>query len=125
MPLAAPVTTAPRPIRHLGFLSQLFTWLLARHIHRQGSVVIMIEAQVRYLVQAMALAGDRVLQVRPEALDGFMAEVDQQHLDQVWLSGCRSWYLNDDGQNFTIWPGSPLSFLWRTRRPNPDDLLRV
>lgn len=118
-----------RPRGHLGItipgFPNLFALLGPNTALGHNSVVIMIEAQVRYLVQAMALAGDRVLEVRPEALDGFMAEVDQQHVDQVWLSGCRSWYLNDDGQNFTIWPGSTLSYLWRTRRPDPDDFLLV
>jgi hypothetical protein len=34
----------------------------------------------------------------------------------VWASGCQSWYLNSAGQNFTIWPGSTLSYRWRVRR---------
>ncbi len=88
-----------------------------------NSVVIMIEAQVRWILGALRLAGKGTIEPRPEALDAFISEVDDKHTGQVWLSGCRSWYLNDDGENFTIWPGSTLSYLWRTRRPRVEDLL--
>ncbi len=114
-----------RPRGHLGItipgFPNLFGLLGPNTALGHNSVVIMIEAQVRYLIRAMALAGDRVLEARPEALDRFMAEVDGKHVDQVWLSGCRSWYLNDEGENYTIWPGSTLGYLWRTRRPDVGD----
>ncbi len=85
-----------------------------------SSVLIMIEAQVRWIEQALALAGEGVIDTREEALEDFVAEVDRDLASQVWMSGCRSWYLNEEGQNFTIWPGSTLSYLWRMRRLDPD-----
>ena len=68
-------------------------------------------------------AGGGRIEVRPEALDAFLAALDQRHRGQVWQSGCQSWYLNDLGQDFTIWPGSTLGYLWRTRRVDPRDFL--
>jgi cation diffusion facilitator CzcD-associated flavoprotein CzcO len=86
-----------------------------------SSVLLMIESQVRYIRQAVrfALEQDRPLEVREESLTGFLAEMDREHTDQVWMSGCRSWYLNEHGENYTIWPGSTLSYMLRTRRFDP------
>jgi cation diffusion facilitator CzcD-associated flavoprotein CzcO len=89
-----------------------------------NSVLVMIEAQVRYVVQAIAEicahGPDAHMAPQPEALADFMAEVDSAHAGQIWASGCQSWYLNAAGQNFTIYPGSTLSYLWRTRRFDPE-----
>jgi len=40
-------------------------------------------------------------------------------------AGCRSWYLDRLGNNTTVWPGSTLSYWWRTRRVDPDDFAPV
>ncbi len=42
--------------------------------------------------------------------------MDQRTYGTVWDSGCKSWYLNAEGKNFTLWPGSTLEYLWRTRK---------
>ena len=81
-----------------------------------SSVLVMIEAQIRWVLQALDLAGEGVLHTRPQALEAFIDEVDQAISSQVWMSGCQSWYLSEAGENFTIWPGSTLSYLWRMRR---------
>jgi hypothetical protein len=39
----------------------------------------------------------------------------------VWMSGCRSWYLNADGSNSTIWPDFTVTYWWKTRRANRRD----
>lgn len=88
-----------------------------------NSVVIMIEAQVRYIVQAVrytqGLGEGRCLDVDADAVQRFVDEVDLTIDGQVWQSGCASWYLNERGENFTIWPGSTASYLWATRRFDP------
>jgi cation diffusion facilitator CzcD-associated flavoprotein CzcO len=87
-----------------------------------SSVVVMIEAQIRYLVQAIQRVSpvpDGWIDVRPEALDAFVEEVDRRHAARVWTTGCASWYQASDGSQFAIWPGSTLRYLWRTRRFDP------
>jgi hypothetical protein len=38
----------------------------------------------------------------------------------VWtVGGCRSWYLNENGRNINIWPGTTFDFRRRTRRFDP------
>jgi hypothetical protein len=34
----------------------------------------------------------------------------------VWSSGCRSWYQQADGRNFTIWPYSTWRYWLETRK---------
>ena len=57
-----------------------------------NSVIVMIEAQVGYAVQASTrFAGEgRWLDVRRERLDAFIAEVDRKLDGQVWQSGCET-----------------------------------
>jgi hypothetical protein len=34
----------------------------------------------------------------------------------VWTTGCRSWYLDENGKNFTLWPSFTWAFWLQTRR---------
>lgn len=75
-----------------------------------NSVVLMIEAQIEYLLQALAHL-DRyrlaALEPREAAYGDFLAELAARSQGTVWLAGgCRSWYLDAHGRNSTLWPGS-------------------
>jgi hypothetical protein len=39
----------------------------------------------------------------------------------VWSSGCRSWYLSEDGANHALYPGFAAEYALRTRRFEPSD----
>ena len=90
------------------------------------SVVFMIEAQARYVARALELmdsSGASTIEVRAEAQQRFVHRV-QSRLDRtVWQSGCRSWYLDENGRNFTIWPHVTWRYWLRTRRPHPADFV--
>ncbi len=90
-----------------------------------SSVVIMIEAQIRYVRKALrwlrAQPGTPWLDLRPEPLERFMEAVDQRHEQRVWMTGCDSWYLGPDGSNFTLWPGSTARYIARTWSFDPTD----
>lgn len=71
------------------------------------SLVFMIEAQLTYVLGALALleAGTvKSLDVRPEVQAEFGEALQAKMRGTVWTSGCNSWYLADSGKNFTIWP---------------------
>jgi hypothetical protein len=34
----------------------------------------------------------------------------------VWSAGCKSWYLDKAGNNYTMWPGFTFSYRRMTRR---------
>ena len=84
-----------------------------------NSVVLMAEAQARYVVQALRYlrtgAADW-LAPTTEATDAFAAEMAARHDDLVWSSGCGSWYLNESGINDTIYPGPVRDFQRRLAR---------
>ncbi|WP_288039196.1 NAD(P)/FAD-dependent oxidoreductase [Acidiphilium sp.] len=79
-----------------------------------NSVVIMIEAQVRYavdLLRRMRAAGIRAAAPKPEALARYQKELDRKMAKTVWTTGgCRSWYLDADGRNTTLWPGTVVGY---------------
>ena len=93
-----------------------------------SSMVFMIEAQVRYVMQALDLLrrrGASYVEVREVAQDRFVSNVQSQLDDTVWQSGCNSWYLDDQGRNSTIWPEFTVSYWRRTRRLDPSDFVVV
>ena len=88
------------------------------------SVVLMIEAQVEYVLRALELmrtAGVATVEPRPEAQRAFLAEVDARMRPTVWSAGgCASWYIDRTGRNSALWPGFTWAYRRRTRRFDPD-----
>ena len=39
----------------------------------------------------------------------------------VWSSGCKSWYLDKEGNNYTLWPGFTFAYRRITRRFDIDN----
>ncbi len=115
---------ADRPIAHQGItvpgFPNFFLLLGPNTALGHSSVVVMIEAQIAYLLDAWRHIDRRgPVDVREEALEAWIEEVDARHATRVWASGCDSWYLSA-GHNFTLWPGSTARYLWRTRRFDPE-----
>jgi cation diffusion facilitator CzcD-associated flavoprotein CzcO len=87
------------------------------------SQVFMIEAQIRYTMQALkylcAQGLDR-LEVRPQAQHSYNEMVARSMEGTVWVTGgCDSWYLNEEGRNTTLWPTFTWNFALRTRWFDP------
>ncbi|GLQ32024.1 flavin-containing monooxygenase [Litoribrevibacter albus] len=83
-----------------------------------NSVIFMIESQVHYVIEClkkMKAKNAQTLEVKPDVQAGFNEWVQAGLKNTVWSSGCASWYLQDDGKNFTIWPGSTWSYRLKTR----------
>ncbi len=91
-----------------------------------NSVVLMIEAQLNYVVSCLKLLkkrGKRALDLRGGRLEQFMARIDGRLRKTVWQAGgCRSWYQDQEtGDNLAIWPGSVIEYALRTRRAAASD----
>ncbi|ADJ50803.1 flavin-binding monooxygenase-like protein [Amycolatopsis mediterranei S699] len=90
-----------------------------------SSVVFMIESQARYVVDAIKLADSRgaaALDVRPGVQDEFQREIQDKLVKGVWTQGgCKSWYLDAQGVNRTIWPGFTWRYWLETRKVDPAD----
>jgi cation diffusion facilitator CzcD-associated flavoprotein CzcO len=84
-----------------------------------NSVVFMIESQIRFVLNKLRLvdaAGARQVDVREEVQRSSARDVQEHLADSVWMSGCRSWYLDEHGRNFTIWPRTTVRYWLETRR---------
>jgi cation diffusion facilitator CzcD-associated flavoprotein CzcO len=90
-----------------------------------NSVLLMIEAQVDYLMRALEWqrqTGLSAIEPRDEAQERFLAEVTRGTKGSVWTAGgCLSWYLDATGRNSTLWPGSVRAYQKRLSRFDAGD----
>ncbi|MBB6435465.1 flavin-containing monooxygenase [Streptomyces candidus] len=88
-----------------------------------SSMILMIEAQLSYLadyLRQLDLLGGRVaLTARPSAVGAWNRRVQERMKRTVWnTGGCDSWYLDANGRNTTVWPGTTSEFRRATRAVN-------
>jgi hypothetical protein len=87
-------------------------------------MVFMLEAQVTYVLQCIRALEERrlrYLDVLPARQREFNDRLQARLKHAVWQTGCKSWYLDERGKNFTLWPGFTVEYWLRTRRMNPRD----
>ncbi|GAA3291063.1 NAD(P)/FAD-dependent oxidoreductase [Dactylosporangium vinaceum] len=88
------------------------------------SVVYFLEAQARYIVQAVrAVAESGPLEVREDVAAAFDAEMQRRLAGSVW-TGCTNWYRTATGRIVTNWPGMASEYRARTARLTPSDFVR-
>ena len=77
-----------------------------------NSVVFMIECQIRLVVQAIEEARRRSVSVTPSkpAQESYNSKMQSDLSNAVWSRGCKSWYLDAQGRNITLWPGETFRF---------------
>jgi cation diffusion facilitator CzcD-associated flavoprotein CzcO len=83
------------------------------------SVIRISEIQLGYVTQLLRKldSGDcRALEPTAEATTRFLADVREAMKKTVWVSGCRSWYLDEHG-NPVAWPWSFERFVEDMRAP--------
>ena len=87
------------------------------------SLVVMMEAQLNYVVGAlryMASTGAASVEVRRPVMEDYSDWVHRKASATVWNSGgCASWYLDAEGRNTTLWPDYTFKFKQRTKRFDP------
>jgi hypothetical protein len=85
-------------------------------------MIFMIESQINYVLSALRFLRHRgapALDVRPDVQSAFNAGLERRMKRTVWTSGCRSWYLDANGKNTTLWPGFTFEFRRKTYRVDP------
>ncbi|GHF64430.1 Baeyer-Villiger monooxygenase [Streptomyces mashuensis] len=84
-----------------------------------SSMILMIESQLNYLAdylrQLDVLGGTAALDARPSAVRAWNRKVQKRMERTVWNTGCKSWYLDANGRNSTLWPGTTAEFRKATR----------
>ena len=84
-----------------------------------SSIIIMIEAQARYISRLLKHAiesGKPTITVRPEAEAAYNEEIQKALENTVWNTGCHSWYKDKNGHIFSLWPHSTTRFIREMRR---------
>lgn len=87
-----------------------------------NSMVFMIESQITYILDCLRTMYRRSLQaveVLPEIQEAYNTEMQKRMQGTVWTSGCKSWYLDANGHNTTLWPGFTFEFRRRLRHFDP------
>jgi cation diffusion facilitator CzcD-associated flavoprotein CzcO len=88
-----------------------------------NSIIFMIEAQLAYVMDALAhmrAAGATRLDVKADAERAYNEHIQHKLARTVWnTGGCSSWYLDRNGRNATIWPDFTFRFWGQMRRFDP------
>ena len=81
-----------------------------------GSIIVYLEAQARYLRQALQRVRDRgagAIEVRPEVEAASDRAVQERFAGTAWMD-CDSWYRDEDGRIVANWPGYMREYLQQT-----------
>lgn len=90
-----------------------------------SSIIGMLEAQARYVVQAVReIAAHGPLEVRADRAAAYDEEMQDRLAGSVW-SSCASWYRDPGGRITTNWPGTVTEYRRRTARFDPADFRRL
>lgn len=80
-----------------------------------NSLILMIEAQVNYIIGALKKMKRnhwKTLEVKAEKQQHYNIRIQADLAKSVWQTGgCKSWYQNSQGKNIAIWPGYTFSFM--------------
>ncbi|MDI5966164.1 NAD(P)/FAD-dependent oxidoreductase [Streptomyces sp. SL13] len=85
-----------------------------------SSMVLMIESALNYVADFMKTldrTGAAALSARPEAVRAWNERLQERMARTVWnTGGCQSWYLDPNGRNTTLWPGTTAEYRRATER---------
>ena len=90
-----------------------------------NSVLLMVEAQIKYVMNALTHRrshGYATIAARADAQARWVTEVESGMRGSVWTAGgCVSWYLDSTGRNSALWPGTVRAYQRRLERFEPRD----
>ena len=87
------------------------------------SVLVYTEAQISHALQAiqkLITENLKYLDVRQEVMDRYNQGIQKRMKRMVW-SGCKSWYLSEDGVNRSLYPGFATEYVLRARNLHSSD----
>ncbi len=82
------------------------------------SVLVYVEAQQEYIIEAIKLCrqnGYQRLAVREERQEEYNRELDKKMSKTTWGKGGESWYYTKDGRNTTLYPGFATDYVLSVR----------
>ena len=89
------------------------------------SAIVLIEAQLNYVIAALRVMRDRgvdAIEVRRDVQEAWNEKVQAALAGTVWNSGgCQSYYLDRNGTNSTIYPWTTIDLRRRTAQFDPSE----
>ena len=89
-----------------------------------NSIIVMIESQVGYLVEAMKelkRRGAKAMSVKDEAFKKFNVELQHDLTKTAWAGSCSSWYKTASGKITNNWGGDTATYRRLMRTPRLAD----
>lgn len=84
-----------------------------------NSMIHMMESQSNYIMKYLELlekTGENgFLDLKPDIQENYNRFLQQNFENTVWASGCKSWYVNRQGKNTTLYPHLTLTFRRETK----------
>lgn len=78
-----------------------------------NSIILIIEAQTKYIIKCIKETlkrGASAIDPLEEASEAFNRDLQEQLKDTVWNGHCQSWYQDENGRIFTLWPKGTINF---------------
>jgi cyclohexanone monooxygenase len=91
-----------------------------------NSMIYMIESGVAYVMDAIKLFRSnhwRSVEVKAEVQAVYNVDIQERLKGTVWATGCKSWYLDHNGKNTTLWPGFTFAYRRMTRHFDVENYL--
>lgn len=92
-----------------------------------SSMVLMIESQIAYILDALTTMRERnvvTLEPTTDAQKKWNDDIQRRMKRTVWSTGgCSSWYLDEHGRNVTLWPRTTFKFRQLTADFDADQYL--
>ena len=82
-----------------------------------NSVILMIEAQVNYIIQLVRRAtgggqgAPSLIEPSGEAATAFDRKIQADLQRRVWAAQCGAWYVDENGRNYTLYPHNVRHYL--------------
>lgn len=89
-----------------------------------NSVLLMIEAQVNYILKLLDQAreaGARFVDPKREATKRYNEAIQEDLKDRVWAASCGAWYVDENGHNYTLYPHAVRRYLRDMKTPQNDE----
>ena len=86
-----------------------------------NSVILMIEAQVKYIISLINSAcadGVKLIEPKDEAAKEYDRQTQSALRGRVWAANCGAWYVDESGRNFTLYPHAVRDFLREMKEPD-------
>ena len=89
-----------------------------------NSIIIIIEAQVKYIIDCIketTQRGAQSIDAIESVSEAFNADLQDQLKGTVWHGHCNSWYQDDNGLIFTLWPKGTINFKHALKKLKPEE----